>query len=160
MLGRTMLGRSVLRRSVLGEAALGVLVLGVTAMLVNAEPGRTAAAPPPGPAHHVISYDTGGPSGRGQLIVDLDPAATGPNTIRVTVEDSRGASHDVAELRTTLTLPACQLGPFAISLQHTAPGTYAASGVQLPDSGTWQLRVTVRTSDIDETTVATPIDIR
>jgi copper transport protein len=159
-LGRVLPGRSVLRRSVLGEAALGALVLGVTALLVNAEPGRTATATPSGPVHHVISYDTGGPNGRGQLIVDVDPAATGPNTIRVIVEDSRGLPHDVAELRTTVTLTVRQLGPLAIPLQHTAPGTYAASGVQLPYRGSWQLRVTVRISDIDETTVATPIKIR
>jgi copper transport protein len=165
MLGRTLLDRRALRRSVLGEAALGALVLGVTAMLVNAEPGRTATGfmttgSIPTPAHHVISYDTGGPNGRGQLVVDLDPSATGPNTVRVTVEDSRGAPHDVPELHTTLTLTARQLGPFAVPLQQTAPGRYVASGVQLPYSGTWQLRVTVRTSDIDETTAATPIDVR
>ncbi|MBV9161673.1 MAG: FixH family protein [Pseudonocardiales bacterium] len=159
-LDATTLGARVLRRSVLGEAALGALVLGVTAMLVNAEPARTATAAPPGPAHHVISYDTGGPSGRGQLVVAVDPAVTGPNTIRVTVDDPRGAPHDVAELHTTLTLTARQLGPFPITLQHTAPGKYVTSGVQLPYRGTWQLRVTVRTSDIDETTVAAPIDVR
>jgi copper transport protein len=155
-----MLDRGALRRSVLGEAALGALVLGVTAMLVNAEPGRTATGSMPRPAHHVISYDTGGPSGRGQLIVDLDPSATGPNTVHITVDNSHGAPHDVPELRTTLTLTARQLGPLAVPLQHTASGQYLASGVQLPYSGTWQLRVTVRTSDIDETTVATPIDVR
>jgi len=160
MPGRTILDRRALRRSVLGEAALGALVLGVAAMLVNAEPGRTATGSMPRPAHHVISYDSRGPSGRGQLIVDLDPSATGPNTVHITVEDSHGAPHDVPELRTTLTLTARQLGPFAVPLQHTAPGKYLASGVQLPYSGTWQLRVTVRTSDIDETTVATPIDVR
>lgn len=153
-------GARVLRRSVLGEAALGALVLGLTAMLVNAEPGRTATAPLPGPAHRVISYDTGGPGGRGVLIVDVDPAATGPNMIRVTVEDPRGAPQDVAELRATLTLTGRQLGPFAVAFQHTAPGKYVASAVQLPYSGTWRLGATVRTSDIDETTVATPIDVR
>jgi copper transport protein len=146
-----------LRRSVLIEAALGAVVLGVTAMLVNAEPGRTATAAPPGPAHQALRYDTGGPNGRGQLIVDVDPAATGPNRVRITVEDSRGTPHDVAELHCTLTMR--QLGPFTIPLQHTAPGGYVANDVQLPYIGTWQLRVTVRTSDIDETTVATPIDI-
>ena len=170
MLGRTMLDRRALRRSVLGEAALGALVLGITAMLVNAEPGRTATAlmttglmttgSMPRSAHHVISYDTGGPNGRGQLVVDLDPSAIGPNTVRVTVEDSRGSPHDVPELHATLTLTGRQLGPFAVPLQRTAPGRYVANGVQLPYSGTWQLRVTVRTSDIDETTAATPIDVR
>ncbi len=148
---------STLRRSVLAEAALGAVVLGATAMLVNAAPGRTAATVPPGPAHHVIGYDTGGRNGRGQLIVDVDPAATGPNTVRVTVEDLHGVRQEVAELHSTLTVR--QLGPFEVALAHTAPGEYIAQAVQLPYSGTWQLTVTVRTSDIDETTVAVPIDI-
>lgn len=45
-------------------------------------------------------------------------------------------------------------------LAHTAPGEYVAQAVQLPYHGMWQLKVTVRSSDIDETTVATTIDIR
>ncbi|MBV9032017.1 MAG: copper resistance protein CopC/CopD [Pseudonocardiales bacterium] len=158
--GRPALDTTALRASVWGEAALGALVLGVTALLVNAEPGRTATVPPPRPVHHVVSYDTGGPGGRGQLVVDVNPAATGPNTIHVTVDDSRGAPHDVPELRTTLTLATRQLGPFTLGLRHTGVGAYIAGGVQLPYSGTWRLSVTVRTSDIDETTVSTPVDVR
>jgi copper transport protein len=148
---------STLRRSVLAEAALGAVVLGVTAMLVNAEPGRTATTAPPGPAHHVIDYDTGGRNGRGQLVVDVNPAATGPNILRVTAEGLHGTAQDVAELHSTLTVR--QLGPFEVGLVHTAPGEYVAQAVQLPYPGTWQLTVTVRTSDIDETTVTVPIDI-
>jgi copper transport protein len=53
-----------------------------------------------------------------------------------------------------------QLGPLPIPLQRTAPGHYVAREVQIPRKGTWQLAVTVRTSDIDQTTVTTPIDIR
>jgi copper transport protein len=154
------LERGELRRSVAAEAALGAFVLAVTALLVNAEPGRTVASTPHGPAHQVISYDTGGPGGRGQLSVDVDPATTGPNTIRVTVEGPSGTRHDVAELRTELTLTKRQLGPFSIPLQHAAPGEYDASGVQLPYPGTWQLRMIVRTSEIDETGVTVPLDIR
>ncbi|MGH3770947.1 MAG: copper resistance protein CopC [Pseudonocardiaceae bacterium] len=157
---RAPLGARALRRSVFGEAALGALALGVTALLVNAEPGRTATVAPPGPAHHVISYDTGGPGGRGQLVVDVDPAATGPNTIHITVEDSLGAPRDVPELHSTLTLAARQLGPFVVGLQRTAPGQYVTSAVQLPYRGTWRLSVTVRTSEIDETTASTPINVR
>lgn len=150
---------AVLRRSVLGEAALGALVLGVTAILINAEPGRTATAASPGPAHQVISYDTGGPNGRGRLIVDVNPAATGPNMIHITAQDPRGTPTDVAELGAELTLTARQLGPFTIALRNIAPGEYAASGVQLPYRGNWRLTVTVRTSDIDETTVAAPVAV-
>ena len=152
------LGEDRLRRSVLAEAVLGAVVLGLTALLVNAEPGRTATAPPPGPAHHVIDYDTGGPGGRGELAVDVDPAASGPNTIHVTVEDPSGARRDVAELRSELTLTARLLGPFPVPLSRTEPGMYEAMGVQLPYPGAWTLRITVRTSDIDETTVTVPFD--
>jgi copper transport protein len=157
------LGERHLRRSVLVESALGALVLGVTALLVNAEPGRTATTPaikPPGPGHQVVSYDTGGPGGRGELLVHVDPAATGPNTIHVTVEDPHGIRHDVAEVRTELTLTDRALGPFAVPLQHTEPGEYDASRVQLPFPGGWKLSITVRTSDIDETTVTVPVDVR
>jgi copper transport protein len=154
-------GRS-LRRSVLAEAALGALVLGVTALLVNAEPGRTATLPDsgsPAPEHQVISYDTGGPGGRGELVVDVDPAATGPNTIHVTSTDPGGVRHDVAEVRTELTLNPGTLGPFAVPLHHTERGEYAASGVVLPYPGTWKLWITIRTSDFDETTVAIPLHV-
>ncbi len=156
--------RTVLGRSVLAEAALGTLVLGVTALLVNAEPGRTATAAPPGPVHQVISYDTGGPSGRGRLTVEYDPATTGPNTIRIVVEDSTGSRQDVAELRTTLTLRSRALGPFAVPLQQlprrdNGPGGYQASGVTLPYPGSWELRITVRSSEIDQTTVTVPVEI-
>ncbi|HVE97446.1 MAG TPA: copper resistance protein CopC [Pseudonocardiaceae bacterium] len=150
---------STLRRSVLCEAVLGALVLGVTALLVNAEPGRTAIAASPSPAHQVISYDTGGPGGQGRLTVDVDPAVTGPVMISVTVQDSTAVPRDVAELNATLTLTSKQLGPFSVLLQRTAPGRYVTTGFQIPADGTWQLAVTVRTSDIDQTTVTTPINI-
>lgn len=55
-----------------------------------------------------------------------------------------------------VTLVVILLVPF----QRTAPGRYIARDVQIPASGTWQLAVTVRTSDIDQTTVTTPINIR
>ena len=150
---------STLRRSVLREAVLGALVLGVTALLVNAEPGRTATAASRGSSHQVISYDTGGPGGRGQLTVDVDPAVTGPATISVTVQDRTAGPRDVAELNATLALISEQLGPFPVPLQRTGQGRYVATGFQIPADGTWQLAVTVRTSDIDQTTVTTPVSI-
>ncbi|MGH3934255.1 MAG: copper resistance protein CopC [Pseudonocardiaceae bacterium] len=150
---------STLRRSVVREAVLGAAVLGVTALLVNAEPGRTALTAAPGPAHHIVSYDTGGPGGQGQLTIDVDPATAGPSTISVIVADVTGNPRDVPELSATLTLPAKRLGPISIELQRKTPGRYAATGIQFPVAGTWQLAVTVRTSDIDQTTVTTPINI-
>lgn len=153
-------GSRALRRSVLVEACLGVVVLSVTALLVESEPGRTATAAPPGPQHREVAYDTGGPDGQGKVELDVDPAAGGPNTVRVSIEDNAGRPHEVPEFHLALTLPARKLGPLEIPLRHTGPGGYEAIGAQIPVSGSWQFALTVRTSEIDETTVATRIDIR
>jgi copper transport protein len=80
--------------------------------------------------------------------------------IHITVTDSDGTRQDVVEIGAELTLTARQLGPFAVPLHHTESGQYDASGIQLPFRGPWKLWITIRTSDIDETTVAVPIDIR
>ncbi|MGH3997593.1 MAG: copper resistance CopC/CopD family protein, partial [Pseudonocardiaceae bacterium] len=88
---------TTLRRRVLREAVLGAAVLCVTALLVNAVPGRTALA---APAHHIVSYDTEGPGGQGQLTIDVD-SATEPDTISVTVTDPAGNPRNVPELNAT-----------------------------------------------------------
>ncbi|KAA9154666.1 copper resistance protein CopC [Amycolatopsis acidicola] len=152
-------GPRAFRWSVLAEAGLGVVVLSVTALLVESEPGRTATAAPPGPVHREVAYDTGGPGGSGRVEVDIDPAAGGPNTVRIVVEDSAGRPRQVPELHARLTRPDRGLGPLEIPLRPTGFG-YEALGEQIPASGSWQLALTVRTSDLDETVVATTIDIR
>jgi copper transport protein len=151
---------SGLRRSVVAEAALGAVVLVLTALLVESEPGRTATAAPPGPTHRVVAYDAGGLGGTGRLEVDVDPATTGPNTIRVAIEDPTGKPHDIPEFHAALTLAARGLGPLTVDLRRTGVGAYAGTGVQIPSSGLWELYLTVRTSDIDEAIVAAPIDVR
>lgn len=151
-----------LRRSVLVETAVAVLVLGLTAVLVNAEPGRTAeaaaAAATQGPVRAGRSYDTGGPRGTGTLDVRVDPARTGPDTIDITVHGPGGAAQDLPELDAEISLPEHRLGPLTLTVGRNGPGHYQATG-QIPLPGTWELTLTVRTSDIDETTVRLPIPI-
>lgn len=153
-------GLKALRHSVFAEAVLGVVVLAVTALLVEVEPGRTATATPPGPAHRVVAYDTGGAGGSGQVDVDVDPASGGPNMVRLSIEDLSGRPREVPEFHATLTLPVRGIGPLEIPLQHTGAGDYTGTTVQIPAAGSWQLALTVRTSDIDETTVTTTIEVR
>ena len=150
---------SVLKRSVLTEAALAAVVLAVTALLVNSEPGRTAGAAPAGPVHREVEYNTGGPGGKGKLEVDVDPSATGPNTLRVVIEDAAGKPRDIPEFHASLTLEVNHIGPLPLTMQRVGVGSYSGTGVQIPAIGSWQLALTVRTSEIDETTVATPIDV-
>ncbi len=148
-----------LRRPVLIETAGAVIVLGLTAALVNAEPARTAeAATAPvvqaTPDGQTLPFDTAGPKGKGNLKVYITPAHVGPNLLDVTVEDPTGTPEDVPELDVNLTLKERNVGPLKIDMQHVGTGRYRAAEAQIPLSGAWQVAITVRTSDVDETTVA------
>lgn len=150
----------VLRRSLAVESLGAVLVLALTAMLVDAEPGRTAlaSAPASGPVHAVVRYDSGGTNGAGALDVRVDPARTGPDTISVLVHGLDNAPREVPELKAALRLPARRLGPLPVVLTRTGTGRYLGT-TQIPLPGVWQLALTVRTSDFDETTVTVAVRV-
>jgi copper transport protein len=144
------------------ETAVALVVLGLTAVLVNTEPSRTtlaAAATQPPMTDRTVFYDTGGSSGTGTLDVRITPARTGPNVVNITVRGARGAPIDLPQLDAKLSLPDQHIGPLTLTVTREGPGRYQADG-QIPIAGTWQLALTVRTSDIDETTVRLPITIR
>jgi copper transport protein len=136
------------------------IVIALTAMLVNAEPGRTALARlPAGPLRTSARYDTGGAHGTGSLDVELAPARPGTNRIAVLVVGADGRARDVPELDAELSLPQRRLGPLRIALIHAGPGRYTADG-QIPLPGDWQLALTVRTGEFDESTVRIPVTVR
>lgn len=64
-----------------------------------------------------------------------------------------GTAMDVPEVRMALTLEAKDIGPLPVLPDRLAEGHWTASDVQIPMAGRWKLAVTVRTSDIDQTTV-------
>jgi copper transport protein len=157
--------RSGLRRSVLAEAGVAVVLLGVTTILTTTEPGRTAeeaagrpgataAAPATvGPINLTLPFDTGGKNGKGTVALDLDPGRTGANLMHIYVNGPDGQPLDVPEVKAALTLKSKKIGPLPIVPEHFAPGHWAADGIQIPMPGDWLLQVTVRTSDIDQTTI-------
>ncbi|WP_377270248.1 FixH family protein [Peterkaempfera sp. SMS 1(5)a] len=163
--------RSGLRRSVLVEAGVAVAVLAVTTLLTNAPPGRTAqvataagtaapAAAAAQPVNLTIPYDTGGSGAgaKGNAAIVLDPARSGPNTLHVAITDAAGKPVEVPEVRVAFDLPAKKLGPLRPTLQKATGGHWYGQ-VQLPMAGDWQLSLTVRSSDIDETTETAPVRI-
>ncbi|MFJ6832737.1 copper resistance CopC/CopD family protein [Streptomyces sp. NPDC091209] len=154
--------RSGLRRSVLAEAGVAVVLLAVTTALTTTEPGRTAeaarqatasASQRSGPLSLKIPFDTGGEDGRGTVEVTLDPARVGGNDMHVFVVRPNGKAFDVPEVKVAFTLTAKNVGPLPVTPDRVATGHWAASGVQIPMAGDWKIAVTVRTSDIDQTTV-------
>jgi copper transport protein len=160
--------RGMLLRSVALEAVFAVVVLGLTTALTNSPPGRAVAeqqavakAAAHGPVDVTLPYDTtGGTRGaKGKVTIDIDPARPGQNTLHAYVYDSTGKPVDVPELDLALTLKSKNLGPLTVKLDHLDIGHYGTSDLELPLAGQWTLAVTVRSDDIDEATVATPISV-
>ncbi|MFD9790805.1 copper resistance protein CopC [Streptomyces sp. NPDC059070] len=162
--------RSGLRRSVLAEAGVAVAVLAVATILSSTEPGRTQEAAaaaqsttqvavPDRPISIRMPFDTGGKNGKGTVRLTLDPGRTGANELHVWTDDDQAKPLDAPELKVAFTLPAKAVGPLPVSPERITKGHWSASGVQLPMAGDWQVSVTVRTSDIDQTTVDKKIKI-
>ncbi|MGA5193838.1 copper resistance protein CopC [Streptomyces exfoliatus] len=157
--------RAGLRRSVLTEAAVAVVLLAVTTVLTSTEPGRTEeeaaqgtaasgpAAVPDRPVDIRLPFDTGGVDGKGVVRLSLDPGRTGANALHLFVERPNGKPLDVPEIKVAFTLEAKNVGPLPVAPDRIQTGHWTASGVQIPMSGEWRIQVTVRTSEIDQTTI-------
>ncbi|MFJ3909887.1 copper resistance CopC/CopD family protein [Streptomyces vinaceus] len=161
--------RAGLRRSVLAEAGIAIALLAVTTVLTSTEPGRTAerasvrdsaaTAVPNRAIKITLPFDTGGQNGKGSVRVEVDPGRVGANSLHVWIDDPQGQPLDVPEIKVSFTLPAKDIGPLPLLPERAAPGHWSASGVQLPLAGEWRIDVTVRTSDIDQTTVQKNVKI-
>lgn len=145
---------AVLRRSVAAEVALAVAVLAVTALLVNAVPGESAeAGGGGGPFATELTDDDV------VLGVDLDRAEVGPVVLTLTVADTSGAPLAPEEVRAELALPERDLGPITVALVDHGQGHLVSDGAEIPFPGEWELDVVVRTSDIDQSTFATVVEV-
>jgi copper transport protein len=164
--------RSGLRRSVLAEAGVAVVLLAVATILTSTEPGRTAeqeagptgaaatAAAPAATIRLSMPFDTGGRNGKGVVKLTLDPNPSGARVLRIDVNGPDGRPMDVPEVRAAFTLKGpMQMGPLPIVPGRVSPGHWTAENIRIPMPGDWQLQVTVRTSDIDETSVEQNVKI-
>lgn len=167
--------RVALRRSVMAEVGVAVALLTVTTMLTGSRPGRAAeeqeapasapatSAPAPAASQDAqlrIPFDTGGPGGKGTADLTLSPARAGTTaSVHLELTDPARQPVKAPEVRLAFTLPAQHLGPLPAKVSSFGAGHWIASGVQLPLAGTWQVALTVRTSDIDEVTVTRNVQI-
>ena len=155
--------RRALRRSVLAEVLVAAVVLLVTTVLTSTLParaeaeaasGETAAAPVaglPGAATFQVPFDTGAPGGTGWVQVSLDPARVGENGVQAVVFGADDGLVAVPEVRMTFTLESREVGPIDAGLTDRG-GYWATSDLTLPLPGEWTMRLTVRTSDVDQVT--------
>lgn len=178
--------RGQLRGSVRLEAVTALAVLAVASVLVATPPGFVVIAgeeleASAGPVQEVAPLGEDSDAG---VRVLVDPAWVGENRVVVEVVESvlldadpvepisspaPGAGPlsqefmeialDVPEIRASFVLPEQGLGPLPVELTRTGPGTYQVDNAQLPAAGQWRLDITVRTSDIDSSTVQIPVPV-
>ncbi|WP_320779744.1 copper resistance CopC/CopD family protein [Streptomyces sp. CRN 30] len=157
--------RGALRRSVLAECAVAVVVLVFTTVLTSTLPGRaeaesaaangaSGAAAPGGStaSSSLVPFDVGTPNGHGKVQIDLGPGRVGPNTVQAVVFGPDGGISTVPEVRLTFTLRAQDVGPIDARLENKG-GYWGTEDLRLPLPGTWTMKITVRTTDIDQVTV-------
>ncbi|MER6014038.1 copper resistance protein CopC [Streptomyces bluensis] len=157
--------RLTLRRSVLAEFAVAVVVMLITTVLTVTLPGRAAAeaagsggsagttAPgEPTASSSLIPFDVGTPNGHGKVQLDLGPGTVGKNSIQAVIFGPDGGIATVPEMRVTFTLRAQDVGPIDAKLTNRG-GYWATDTLRLPLPGTWTMKITIRTTDIDQVTV-------
>jgi copper transport protein len=140
-----------LRRSVSAEVLIALAVLAVTALLVNAAPAKQAASQPFSQSFNVLGV---------QVNAIVDPARVGPgNQFHFYVLGRSGQPTAIPELDAAISLPAQGIGPLTIPLVVATVGHFRATGVTIPLAGTWTLKLTVRTTAIDEDVVTATLPV-
>ncbi|HEX6501049.1 MAG TPA: copper resistance protein CopC [Micromonosporaceae bacterium] len=145
-----------LRRAVVVELALTAVVLALSAVLVQQPPAGNAQSGTNGQANLSTSLTL--TSDLYSLQVDVDPGRTGPNTIHIYAYTPNGQPLPVKEWKVTASLPAQQIEAVDVDLLPITEN-HEIGQIDLPVPGRWQLRFTLRTSDIDEATVAGTVTI-
>ncbi|MFF0012978.1 copper resistance CopC/CopD family protein [Streptomyces sp. NPDC005374] len=154
-----------LRRSVLAEVAVGVVVLVLSTVLSGTLPGRAQAeaaeaGPAAGglPAASVTNVPFAVDAVTGTVQITLDPGRTGENSVQAIVFAADGGLATVPELRLSFTLPAKEIGPIDAELKDEG-GYWGTNDLTLPIAGDWQMKATIRVTDIDQVSVTKTVRI-
>ncbi|WP_460916908.1 copper resistance CopC/CopD family protein [Plantactinospora veratri] len=151
-------GRRRLRRTVGLEVLVGLVVLGVSAVLVQTTPGRNAGIEAEIAASDTFAQTLSSPLYTLQF--DIYPVQLGPNnTVHAYVYTPEGKPLPAVEWTLTAALPAQGVEPTDTPMLGVEPH-HAVGAVSFPIPGDWELRFTVRTSEIDQATVRTVVRVR
>jgi copper transport protein len=144
-----------LRRGVASEVVIAVVVLGLTAVLVNTATGRESYTPV---ASTSEAFNTG--NVKGSVHVVVTPATLGPQTVHLTVTDSKGHPYQPAEIDASLTLPSQGIGPLDLHVVSDGGGKYHTHASPVGIAGVWTVSILIRSDNFDETTVTASATIR
>jgi copper transport protein len=143
-------GPGPLRRVVFAELAVTAVVLGVTAALVQIPPARTAGAAESADTSTTISQTISDKNL--SLQVDVFPATVGNNSLHLYAYTLDNQPLPVVEWTATAALPANGIEPIEVPLLRITD-FHAIGDIALPTAGEWTLKFTLRTSDIDQSTL-------
>lgn len=145
-----------MRGAVVAELGITAVVLAISSVLVQTTPARTAVANASSAEAAYFSATLS--SELYSLQVEVDPAAVGNNSVHLYAYTSDGKPQPVAEWMATAALPAQGVEPVDIPLLKITDN-HAIGEIRLPSPGDWQLRFTLRTSEIDQATVSATVAI-
>ncbi|HEX2772423.1 MAG TPA: copper resistance protein CopC [Micromonosporaceae bacterium] len=146
-----------MRGAVWAELGITAVVLAVSATLVQTTPARTAAAD--AETGSVRYFSTTLSSSIYQLQVEVDPAEVGSNSVHLYAYTPDNKPLPVVEWRATAALPDKGVEPVEIPLLPLTDN-HVTGEVRFPAAGNWQLRFTVRISEIDQATVSATVPIK
>jgi copper transport protein len=133
------------------ETVLAVVVLAVTALLVNAQPARSALAQP---------FTVEMKSDQIWVDVTVDPAKAGPAALHFYTLSPTGGVGEVQDLTATMSLPSQDVGPLTVPVTRAGPGHFSAYNFNIPLRGQWKLEVKALLSDIDEADVSATVPVK
>lgn len=151
-------GPAKLRRSVGIEVAAALVVLSLSAVLVQVNPGRSAAT------ERAATVDTGVSqtltSPLYTLQFNIYPVELGENnTVHAFLYTAVGAPLPAQQWTVDVRLLGQDLEPVATPMLGLVPKNHAIGAVTFPQPGTYEVRFTIRTTAIDEDTVRTTITV-
>jgi copper transport protein len=143
-----------LRRAILAELAITGVVLAVAAALVQTPPARSAA-----PTDVAGPYSVTLSSNLYRLRLDLDPAKVGGNTLHLYAYDLNGQPQAVVEWRATAAPVDGRIEPLDVPMLPIT-ADHAVAEPNFPSAGEWELKLTLRLSDVDQATVSHRVTIK
>jgi copper transport protein len=160
--GHDQAAASAFKSSIRREAAMMVVVLALAAALGSFEPPRSTEA-----LAAVHNHESGGAAlyvvrqGYG-ILLEMTPAAPGPNEITIRLSDARNDGARVKPLEVTigLAMPSAGIEPLRRRAKPVEDGAWRVELMPVPVAGTWQVEIDALITDFDKllTTIDIPID--
>jgi copper transport protein len=147
-----------LRRAVSAEVAITALVLAASAVLVQTTPGRsdTDAIAPASADGFAETLNTS----LYTLQFDIYPVQLGEyNTLHAFVYTPDGKPLPVAEWKVTTSLPSGGIEPIDNPILIGTTPNHGIGALTFPVPGDWQVRFTIRVSEIDQATVVATVPV-